>query len=91
MKTLNRTLLALILAIEVLLVWSLLSRTAWASSVSLLGIGDNFEYAYQPIVKVLAMTVVAVSGVQLIRQAFGFVRSRLARPRPASTSAHNPA
>ena len=91
MKALNRTLLTLVLAIGVLLAWSALSRTGWATSVSLLGIGDNYQFAYQPIVKVVAMTTVMVSAVQLIRQTAGFIKNRRSQSHVARRSVHNPA
>jgi hypothetical protein len=86
-KTFNRILLTLVLAVGVLLFWSILSRTAWASTVSLLGIGDNYLHAYQPLIKIAAVTTIAVTGVQLIQHAFASAK----KPRESRSSAHNAA
>jgi hypothetical protein len=68
MKQLNRILLTLVLAMALLLAWNAAAHTTWASSVSLLGIGDNYTNAFQPLLKVAAATTVAVTAVQLIKQ-----------------------
>ncbi len=77
MKTLNRTLLTLVIAIAVALGWSLLSRTGWGSSVSLVGIGENYDNALQPIVKVVAAVVVMVAATQLVQNGFRFIGERI--------------
>ena len=78
MKTLHRTLLTLIAAIAVALAWSAASRTSWADSLSLLGIGQNYESALQPLVKVAAAILVMVTATQLIQGGARLI-GRLAR------------
>lgn len=85
MKTLNRVLLSLVLALGVALIWSWVSRTPWAESVSLLGVGENYDNALQPLVKVAAAIIVMVSATQLVQRAHTFVSSRV-RNRPAHGS-----
>lgn len=76
MKTLNRTLLTLVVAIAVTLGWSLLSHTGWGSSVSLLGVGESYDNALQPIVKVAAAIVVMVAATQLVQNGYRFLSER---------------
>ena len=81
MKTLNRILLTLVLATAIALVWSVLSRTGWASSVSLLGGGENYENALQPMIKIGDAIVVMVAATQLVERANRFINTRvLGRP-----------
>lgn len=76
MKTLNRTLLALVVVVALALGWSFISRTGWGSSVSLVGIGHDYDNAMQPIIKVGAAIVVMVTATQLIQNGFRFVSGR---------------
>lgn len=83
MKTLNRTLLTLVLAVGVALTWSFVAQTDWASSVSLLGVGEDYESALEPMIKVAAAITVMVAGTQLVQRAWswaGKLRSRTAQP-----------
>lgn len=81
MKTLNRILLTLVLATDIALAWSWVSRTSWADSVSLLGVGEGYDNALQPLVKVVAAIVVMVATIQLVQRAHRFVSTRvLGRP-----------
>jgi len=73
MKTLNRTLLTLVLAVGVVLTWSMISQTAWASSVSLLGVGEDYDNVLQPWIKVGAAIVVMVAATQLVQKASGWI------------------
>jgi len=77
MKTLNRTLLVLIAATAVALVWSLLSRTAWAGSVSVLGVGHDYDNAIQPLIKVAGAMVAMVAGTLLVQRTSRWVRTHL--------------
>ena len=74
MKTLDRILLTLVVAIAIALGWSWASRTGWAASVSTLG--EGFENALQPIVKVAATLVVVVSATQLVQTASRSISER---------------
>ena len=76
MKTLDRILLTLVVAIAIALGWSWASRTGWAASVSTLGVGQGFENALQPIVKVAATLVVVVSATQLVQTASRSISER---------------
>ncbi len=76
MKALDRTLLTLVLATAIALGWSWVSRTDWAASVSILGVGQNFENALQPIIKVAAAIVVMVTATQLVQNAYRFISER---------------
>lgn len=81
MKTLNRVLLTLVLATAIALIWSWLSRTGWADSVSLLGVGENYDNALQPFIKVGAAVAVMVAATQLVQRVHRFVVTRvLGRP-----------
>lgn len=83
MKTLNRTLLTLVLAVGVALSWSSVARTDWASSVSLLGVGEDYESALDPMIKVAAAMTVMVAGTRLMQAAWSGInklRSRAAQP-----------
>ena len=73
MKTFNRTMLILVLAVSVALVWSMVSRSDWAASVSLLGVGENYSNALQPVIKVGAAILVMVSATRLVQIAVGWV------------------
>jgi hypothetical protein len=77
MKALNRTLTVAIFAIAVVLVLGWLSRTDWAATRDILGAGEGFSNALEPIVKITAAVLISVSGVQLIRDV---VRRVFARP-----------
>lgn len=79
MKTLNRILLILVLAVGVALAWSMISRTDWASSVSLLGVGEDYDNALQPMVKVGAAIVVMVAATQLVQKAAGWITKARSR------------
>ena len=82
MKTLDRILLILVLAVGVALSWSLVARTDWASSVSLLGVGENYDSALEPMIKVAAAITVMVAGTQFVQKAWswaGKFRSRTAQ------------
>lgn len=85
MKTLNRVLLTLVLATAIALVWSWLSRTNWADSVSVLGVGENYENALQPIIKVGAAGVVMVTATQLVQGAHRLVATRVLGRSPNSS------
>ena len=77
MKTLNRILLILVLATGIALVWSWLSRTDWADSVSVLGVGENYDNVLQPMIKVGAAIVVMVTATQLVQRTYQFVATRV--------------
>jgi TRAP-type C4-dicarboxylate transport system permease small subunit len=77
MKTLDRTLLTLVLAIAIALGWSWVSRTGWAASVSTIGVGQDFDNALQPIIKVAAAIIVMVAATQLVQKAHGFISQRV--------------
>lgn len=77
MKSLDRTLLTLVLAIAIALGWSWVSRTDWAATVSILGVGEDYENALQPIVKVAAAIIVMVTATQLVQMVSGFVKERV--------------
>lgn len=78
MKTLNRILLTLVAAIAIALAWSGASRTGWAASLSLLGVGQNYENALQPIIQVAAAILVMVTATQLVQSGARLI-GRLAR------------
>lgn len=83
MRTLNRTLLILVLAVGVALSWSFVARTDWASSVSLLGVGEDYDSALEPMIKVAAAITVMVTGTQFVQRAWSWankLRSRAAQP-----------
>ncbi|MCP3994659.1 MAG: hypothetical protein GY722_06270 [bacterium] len=73
MKTLNRTLLTLVVATAIALGWSWIARTDWAASASILGVGQDYDNAIQPILKVAAAIVVMVAATQLIQRATRFL------------------
>ena len=77
MKALNRTLLVLIAATGIALVWSLISRTAWAASVSVLGIGHDYDNAIQPLIKVAGAMVAMVAGTLLVQRTNRWLRTHL--------------
>ena len=77
MRTLNRILLTLVLATAIALVWSWVGRTSWAGSVSLLGVGEDYDNALQPIIKVGAAVVVMVTATQLGKLAYRLVATRV--------------
>ena len=83
MKALNRVLLTLVVAVGVALLWSFAARTNWASSVSILGVGENYESVFEPMIKVVAAITVMVAGTQLVQKAWSWItklRSRTAQP-----------
>ncbi len=86
MKTLNRTLLTLVVATAIALGWSWVSRTDWATSASILGVGQNYANALQPIIKVAAAIVVMVAATQLVQRTARF----FARRERLGTSEHSP-
>ncbi len=83
MRTLNRVLLTLVLAVGVGLTWSFVARTDWASSVSVLGLGEDYGSALEPIIKAAAAITVMVTGTRLVQRAWSWanrLRSRIAQP-----------
>jgi hypothetical protein len=67
MRTLNRILLTLVAATVIALAWSGVSRTDWAASLSLFGVGQNYEQALQPVIQVAAAVLVMVTATQLVQ------------------------
>lgn len=83
---LNRSLTVLIFAIAVVIALGWVARTDWAATRDVLGAGEGFSTAIQPLVKITAALLITVSGVQLFRDAYRRIRNRISPdqpPRPA--------
>lgn len=83
MKLLNRTLTVLIFAIVVVLALGWVARTDWGATRDVLGAGEGFTTAIQPLVKIAAALLISVSGVHLIRNGYRRVRNRYPVDRPS--------
>ena len=83
MKLINRTLTVLIFAILVVLALGWVARIDWAATRDVLGAGEGFDTAIQPLVKIAAAVLICVSGVHLIRDGYRRVRSRYSADRPS--------
>ena len=66
MRTLNRTLTVLIGAVVLALTWAWIARTDWGLTRTLLGLGDGFDNAVEPIVRIVGTLLVAIVGTRLI-------------------------
>ena len=67
MKTLNRVLTVLIVALGGVLVWAAIAQTDWAASRSLLGVGELYENPLSPLIKVAGVFLVAITATKLVR------------------------
>jgi hypothetical protein len=74
MKTVNRVLVIVILGIAVVLGWAWVARTDWASTRDILGVGEGFEHPLEPIIKISALLLIAVTGTKLIERGFRSLR-----------------
>jgi hypothetical protein len=83
MRLLNRTLTVLILAIAVVLLLGWVARTDWAAARDVLGAGEGFSNAIQPLIRVAVALLVSVSGIHLIRGGYRRVRNRYSANRPS--------
>lgn len=86
MKVLNRTLLVLVLAVAVALLLAALSNTGWALSRNPLGMGEDYDNALQPLIKIAAAIGVMVSGTKLVQRSYRFATAKV-RGRMPSRSA----
>jgi len=77
MKVLNRTLLVLVLAIGVALLLAALSNTGWALSMNPLGMGEDYDNALQPLIKISAAIVAMVTGTKLVQNSYRFVTEKV--------------
>jgi len=82
MRLLNRSLTVLIFAIAVVLALGWVARTDWAAARDVLGAGEGFSTATQPLMKITAALLITVSGVQLIRDGYRRIHSRISPDRP---------
>ncbi len=72
MKTTQRTLTVLILALGVLLVWALISRTPWAGTVDVLTAGNAYTHPLEPFRDIAGALLVAIPAVLLIRSGWSW-------------------
>ena len=83
MKTTQRTLTILIFAFGVLLVWALIARTPWATTVDPLTAGEGFTHPIEPFREIAGALLVAIPAVLLIRSGWSwFARIALGRETP---------
>lgn len=83
MRLLNRSLTVLIFAIAVALALGWVARTDWAAARDVLGAGEGFSTAIQPLVKITAALLITVSSVQLIRDGYRRIRNRISPDQPS--------
>ena len=80
MKTTQRTLIILVFALGVLLVWALTSRTPWAGTVDVLTAGEAYTHPIEPLRDIAGALLVAIPAVLLIRSGWSwFARVILGR------------
>ena len=80
MKTTQRTLTVLSLALGVLLAWALISRTPWAGTVDVLTAGEAYTHPIEPLRDVTGALLVAIPAVLLTRSGWSwFARVILGR------------
>jgi hypothetical protein len=79
-KTTQRTLTILILALGILLAWALISKTTWAGTVDPLTAGNAYTHPVEPLRDVVGALLVAIPAVILIRSGWSwFARVILGR------------
>jgi len=83
MKLVNRTLTVLIFAILVVMALGWVARTDWAATRDVLGAGEGFSTAIQPLLKITAALLIAISSVQLIRDGYRRIRNRVSPNQPS--------
>lgn len=91
MKLLNRTLTVLLFAIAVTLGLAWLARTDWAATVSVIGVGEDFEHPLEPVIRIAATVLIMVSATKLILRGweylwFGVLGKERRRGRPRGSA-----
>ena len=85
MRTAKRVMVIWILAFVVILVWAVISKTPWATTVDPLTAGKAFTHWIEPFRELAGALLVAVPAVILIRSGWGWfartVLGRESRPR----------
>ena len=83
MTTTRRILTILILALGVVLVWTLIAQTPWAGTVDSLSAGKAYTHPIEPFREITGALLVAIPAVLLIRSGWSwFVRVILGREAP---------
>ena len=66
MRTLNRTLTVLIGVVALALMWAWIARTDWGLARTLLSLGDGFDNALEPMIRIVGTLLVAIAGTRLV-------------------------
>ena len=83
MRTAKRIMVIWILAFIVILVWVVISKTSWATTVDPLTAGKGFTHWVEPFRELTGALLVAVTAVLLIRSGWDwFARTVLGREAP---------
>ena len=83
MRTAQRVMVIWILAFVVLVIWAVISRTPWASTVDPLTAGKAFTHWVEPFRELAGALLVAVPAVLLVRSGWAwFARAVLGRKAP---------
>lgn len=79
-KRLNRILTVLVLAVFVVVGWSMAGHSAWAAARQYLGAGLEFDSWLDPLVALGGMVLVAVSATRLIERSWRALFPEPVRP-----------